>query len=56
VGVFDLRLLGMAKGLQVGPLQRLMPWGIGGFVINFITGAMFLRAIRISTSTTPRSG
>jgi hypothetical protein len=41
VGVFDLRLLGMAKGLQVEPLQRLMPWGIAGFVINFITGVMF---------------
>ena len=31
VGVFDLRILGMAKGLPVGPIQRLMPWAILGF-------------------------
>ena len=41
VGVFDLRLLGVAKGLEVGPLQRLVPWGIAGFVLNLITGALF---------------
>ena len=41
VGVFDLRLLGMAKGLEAGPLQRLVPWGVAGFAINFVTGSMF---------------
>jgi hypothetical protein len=41
VGVFDLRILGMAKGLPVGPMQRLMPWAILGFLINLVTGFMF---------------
>src|SRR5438270_12768434 len=35
------RSLGMAKGLPLGPLQRLMPWAILGFVINLTTGFMF---------------
>jgi hypothetical protein len=41
VGVLDLRMLGMAKELPLGPLQRLMPWAILGFVINLITGFLF---------------
>src|ERR671934_2912321 len=41
VGVFDLRMLGMAKELPLGPLQRLMPWAILGFLINLITGFLF---------------
>ena len=41
VGVFDLRMLGMAKGLPIGPLQRLMPWAILGFGINLVTGFLF---------------
>lgn len=41
VGVLDLRMLGMAKELPLGPLQRLMPWAILGFTINLITGFMF---------------
>ena len=41
VGVFDLRMLGMAKALPLGPLQRLMPWAIVGFTINLVTGFLF---------------
>src|SRR5206468_12405944 len=41
VGVLDLRMLGMAKGLPIGPLQRLMPWAILGFGINMVTGFLF---------------
>jgi len=42
IGVLDLRVLGVAKGLELQPLQeRLVPWGILGFVINLITGALF---------------
>ena len=29
VGVLDLRLLGVAKGLPVSPLSKLLPWGLG---------------------------
>ena len=41
VGVLDLRMLGMAKGLPLAPLQRLMPFAILGFTINLITGCLF---------------
>jgi hypothetical protein len=41
VSVYDLRMLGMAKGLPLGPLQRLMPWAMLGFLINLITGFLF---------------
>jgi hypothetical protein len=42
IGAFDLRLLGMAKGLAIGPLQRLLPWGVLGFGICFATGLLFI--------------
>src|SRR5918912_1889805 len=41
VSVLDLRMLGMAKELPLGPLQKLMPWAIAGFTINLITGFLF---------------
>ena len=44
VGVLDLRMLGMAKGLPLEPLQRLMPWAALGFVINLVTGFVFILA------------
>jgi uncharacterized membrane protein len=42
IGAFDLRLLGLAKGISIGALHRLVPWGVLGFMINVTTGAMFL--------------
>ena len=42
VGLLDLRMLGVAKGLPVASLERLVPWGIAGFVLNLITGYVFL--------------
>jgi Family of unknown function (DUF6644) len=44
VGVFDLRLLGMAKRLPVAPLQRLMPWALLGFAVSLGTGIVFITA------------
>ena len=44
VSVLDLRMLGMARRLPLGPLQRLAPWAVLGFVINLITGAVFIAA------------
>jgi len=41
IGVYDLRMMGFLKGLEIGPLRKLMPWGILGFVLNLITGAIF---------------
>jgi hypothetical protein len=42
VGLFDLRLLGFAKGLPFRALQRLLPWGVLGFVICLATGVGFV--------------
>lgn len=41
IGVLNLRVLGFYKQLPVAPLHRFIPWGIGGFVINIITGLLF---------------
>jgi hypothetical protein len=42
VGMFDLRLLGVARRIPIGALHRLVPWGIAGYALNVITGTMFL--------------
>lgn len=41
-GLLDLRLVGMFRGLPIRHVKALMPWAIGGFVINAITGSLFL--------------
>jgi uncharacterized membrane protein len=40
IGVLDLRILGFAKQLPVGPLQRFLPWAILGLGINIVTGML----------------
>lgn len=42
IGMFDLRLLGVAKQIPIAALHRLVPWGVGGFLLNMATGATFL--------------
>jgi len=44
VGVFDLRLIGLAKQIPLPALHRLIPFGIGGFIINILTGISFFTA------------
>jgi hypothetical protein len=41
VGLLDLRMLGLVKGLPLKPLDRLLPWGVAGFAINVVTGFLF---------------
>jgi len=41
VGLFDLRVLGFAKGIPIAGLHRLIPWGIGGYAVNILTGIVF---------------
>jgi len=41
VGLLNVRVLGFLKVLPVGPLHRLLPFGIAGVVINVITGVLF---------------
>ena len=42
IGMFDLRVLGIGKRIPIAPLHRLAPWGVAGFVLNTLTGFMFL--------------
>ncbi len=42
VGLFDLRLLGMAKRIPIAALHKLIPWALLGFAINVTSGTMFL--------------
>lgn len=42
VGLFDLRVLGLAKGIAPSSLHRTLGWGLAGFVICAITGVMFI--------------
>ena len=41
IGVLDLRMLGVGKQIPLGPLHRLVPWAVAGFILNAITGALF---------------
>ena len=43
VGLVDLRIFGVAKGLPVRPLQRLMPWAVVSFLIAAVSGYVLLR-------------
>jgi hypothetical protein len=40
--MLDLRVLGVAKDLPVGPLHRLVPWGIFGFLLCVVSGTLFV--------------
>src|ERR1700679_3980098 len=41
IGVLDLRMLGFAKQIPPKAIHQLVPWGVAGFAINLITGALF---------------
>ena len=41
-GLLDLRLLGLFRGVALRDVKALMPWAIGGFAVNAITGTLFL--------------
>lgn len=42
IGIFDLRLLGLGRRIPLSALHRLIPWGIGAFFVNMLTGICFL--------------
>ena len=42
--MFDLRLLGFARAVPVRAMHRLIPIGIGGFLLNMSTGICFICA------------
>jgi hypothetical protein len=42
VGLFDLRLLGLARRIPIAAAHRLVPWGVLGFGVTVISGVPFL--------------
>jgi len=42
VGAVDLRILGFGKGLSIAVLEKFIPIGVAGFVLNASTGFLFL--------------
>jgi hypothetical protein len=41
-GLLDLRLLGMFPHVPVHAIHRMVKWAVAGFVLNLITGMIFL--------------
>lgn len=44
VGFFDLRLLGVVRGISLRALHRLIPFGVAGFALSAVTGSLFVMA------------
>lgn len=44
VGLFDLRVLGMAKAIPPAALHRLIPLGLAAYGLNMLTGIAFFSA------------
>jgi hypothetical protein len=42
IGLFDLRVLGLAKGIAPGSLHRIVKWGVAAFFVSLVTGLMFI--------------
>ena len=40
VGFLNLRMLGFAKQIPIGPVHQLVPWAMAGFGINLVTGVL----------------
>ena len=38
IGIYNIRILGIAKQMPIAPLHRLLPWGLIGLGINVATG------------------
>jgi hypothetical protein len=53
IGMFDLRLLGVARQLPVSAVRRLLPWGITGFILCIVTGLMFVTGVRANVPSSP---
>lgn len=42
VGMFDLRMMGLARGVSMKALHRLVPFGVAGYLLCATTGFMFI--------------
>lgn len=52
-GVLDLRLLGLAKSIEVAPFRRFMPFVWAGFWINVTSGVLLFIAYPTKALTNP---
>ena len=41
VGFLDLRLMGFMKSIPISTARSLVPWAIGAFILNLVTGVIF---------------
>jgi hypothetical protein len=41
-GLLDLRLLGVFRGIPIRDIKSFMPFAIAGFVVNVVTGVLFI--------------
>jgi hypothetical protein len=41
-GLLDLRLLGLVRGVSIAAVKSFMPVAMAGFVVNLVTGVLFL--------------
>ena len=41
VGLFDLRALGLGRGIALSAFHRLIPFGIAGYALNLTLGVVF---------------
>jgi len=53
VSVYDLRLLGIAKRMPVGPMNRLLSWAVLGFCLCVFTGLVFVTGLWANVKTHP---
>jgi hypothetical protein len=51
VGIFDLRMLGIAKDLPISKLRQLLPWGVFGFALCVVSGSLFVLGFRANLPT-----
>lgn len=42
IGTLDLRILGMFRSIPIAAFRPLVPWAVGGFFGNLLTGIMFV--------------
>src|SRR5690606_25860136 len=42
VGMFDLRMMGLVRGLPLAALHRLVPFGVLGFALSAASGLVFV--------------
>jgi hypothetical protein len=45
IGLIDLRILGIGKGIRIADLHHLVKFTVAGFVLNVVTGSMFVTAM-----------